>query len=257
MKKEKREFFEPSGYFYEEPMNLLRQEFRSPSLYSSLLSAIASGATRIKEMQDKTGFDSAKIVQALDELLKIRILYKDIPLLNEKNKGLQQYRLKNGMFRFYFGYVVKGINAIERGYGKEYFEAMVKPHLHEFMGEVFEEMAQDYLWKEEMLEKYGFPLLQVGKWRENDPIKKILTDIDVVGISSPEKKEALIGECKFKNEPIGKEEVETLLDRARLVNPYQVKGYFLFSLSGFTDWIKEKAEKEPSIHLVSMEELYK
>ena len=155
-------------------MNLLRQEFRSPSLYSSLLSAIASGATRIKEMQDKTGFDSAKIVQALDELLKIRILYKDIPLLNEKNKRLQQYRLKNGMFRFYFGYVVKGINAIERGYGKEYFEAMVKPHLHEFMGEVFEEMAQDYLWKEETLEKYGFPLLQVGKWRENDPIKKSL-----------------------------------------------------------------------------------
>lgn len=250
------EFFEPSGYFYEEPMNLLRQEFRSPSLYASLLGAIASGATRVTEIANKTGFDMAKVSQGLSELCKIRVIYKDVPLLNEKNKRLHQYRLGDGMFRFYFGFAVKGIGAIERGYGEEYYRAAVKPHLHDFTGEASEGIAQDYLFCTGLKGEYGFPILQIGKWRGMDPKKKEPADIDVVGIGGPGQKKAIIGECKFKNEPVGKKEYDTLQERAALIAPYEVQAYFFFSLSGFTEWVLKKAEGEENVHLISLEELY-
>ena len=57
-----------------------------------------------------------------------------------------------------------------------------------------------------------------------------------MGLSDIEKK-AVIGECKFKNETVGRQEYQTLHDRARLVNPYHVEKYLLFSLSGFSDWL--------------------
>ena len=53
-------------------------------------------------------------------------------------------------------------------------------------------------------------------------------DIDVVGISSVDKK-AVIGECKFKKEKIDKEIYETLIRRSKLLSAnYIVTKFLLF-----------------------------
>ena len=84
-------------------------------------------------------------------------------------------------------------------------------------------------------------------------MKKCLADIDVVGINTTEKT-AVIGECKFKNSAFGKSEYETLLDRARLVAPYRVSKYLIFSLGGVTDWMKE--HEDDQVQIVTMDMLY-
>ena len=53
-------FFSPSGYFYEEPKNLLRQEFRDISLYYAIVNAIASGSCQVSEIAGKSGFETKK-----------------------------------------------------------------------------------------------------------------------------------------------------------------------------------------------------
>lgn len=131
------------------------------------------------------------------------------------------------MFRFWFRFVPRGINAIERGFGRQYFENAVRPFLHEYMGPVFETICQDYTALRGMTGRYGFLVTRIGKWRGSDPVKKEPTDIDVVGISDIDKK-AVIGECKFKNEIVGRQEYQTLVDRARLVAPYHVKNICCF-----------------------------
>ena len=54
----------------------------------------------------------------------------------------------------------------------------------------------------------------------------------------------VVRECKFRSMSIGKEEYETLHDRGRLVAPWRVTHYFLFSLGGFTSWVREKAGED-------------
>ena len=73
-------YFDVSGYFYEEPKNMLRQEFRDVSLYFAILGAIGSGSTQLSEISDKTGFDSAKTAQAVRKLEAVRIIRKEVPI---------------------------------------------------------------------------------------------------------------------------------------------------------------------------------
>ena len=252
----RQQYFDPAGYFYEEPQNMLRQEFRDISLYFAILNAIGSGSCLVHEISSKTGFNSEKVVQALQKLEVVRIIRKDIPILNEKNRKLSQYVIQDGMFRFWFRFLPKGLNTIERGFGKEYYENAVRPFLHEYMGPVFERICQDYTAVCGMTNGSGFIINRVGKWRGSDPVRKEQTDIDVVGISDAEKK-AVIGECKFKNEPVGRQEYETLHDRARLISPYHVEQFLLFSLNGFTKWVMAQAAEDSSLELVSMTDLYR
>lgn len=247
------QYFDTSGYFYEEPKNLLRQEFRDVPLYFAILNAIGSGCTRMNEIASKTGFDTSKVTQALKKLEAVRIVRRDVPILNEKNKKLAQYVLMDGMFGFWFRFVSKAGMAVERGYGEQYYVANVKPFLHDYMGGVFETICQEYVLRIGMTGELGRMLTKTGKWRGTDAIRKCPADIDVVGIDSVNEI-AVIGECKFKNSSFGKDEYETLLDRSRLVSPYLVEKYLIFSLGGVTKWVSE--QHAPQVEYVSMEKLF-
>lgn len=251
----RRNFFDVSGYFYEEPKNLLRQEFRDVSLYFAIISAVGSGSTQVSEIASKTGFDTPKVSQALRKLEAVRIIKKEQPILNEKNRKLNQYVLKDGMFRFWFRFVRKGTGAIERNLGNAYYENAVRPFIHDYMGAVFEEICQDYTFRCGIEGRFGCSITRVGKWRGTDPVKKCPSDVDVVGLDETGRI-AVIGECKFRNEKFSKTEYETLLDRARLITGYSVRRYLMFSLSGFTDWVRAEAAKRDDIELIDINGLY-
>lgn len=248
-------YFLSSGYFYEEPMNLLRQEFRDVPLYYAIVNAIGQGCTQVNEISDRTGFDSSRLAPALRKLEAVRIVRRDVPILNEKNKKLVQYVLEDGMFRFWFRFVSRGAGAIERGYGERYYQNMVKPFLHEYMGPIFELICQEYTFRVGALGRFGGMITRIGKWRGNDPYRRTPSDIDVVGIDEMDKK-AVIGECKFRNTIFGKEEYETLLSRARLVAPYHVSRYLIFSLSGISKWVADQIGEKSDTDFIPMEQLY-
>ena len=46
------------------------------------------------------------------------------------------------MFRFWHRFDPAGLSAIELGKGDVYYYKIVKPRLHEYMGDVFEEMCR-------------------------------------------------------------------------------------------------------------------
>lgn len=49
--------FNTSSYIFEEPENLLKQELREPAIYNSVITAVASGASRSNEIATKVGID--------------------------------------------------------------------------------------------------------------------------------------------------------------------------------------------------------
>ncbi|MDR1204991.1 MAG: ATP-binding protein, partial [Peptococcaceae bacterium] len=51
-------FLSPTGYLFEEPGNLVKQECREPAQYNAIIKAIAGGASRLSEIAGKTGLET-------------------------------------------------------------------------------------------------------------------------------------------------------------------------------------------------------
>ena len=123
------------------------------------------------------------------------------------------------------------------------------------MGEIFEKMCRHCLLLNAFSETMPCPIMEVGKWHGTNQKKKEQTDIDVVGLNPIEKK-AILGECKFRNSPIDKAALDVLLERTNLIDKkYEVISYYLFSLSGFTNWLTTNAAKH-NTKLITIKEMY-
>ena len=51
----KNTYLNPASSIFEEPNNLLKQEVREPAIYNAMITAIASGCSRMKEISNKVG----------------------------------------------------------------------------------------------------------------------------------------------------------------------------------------------------------
>lgn len=248
-------FFADTGYLYEEPNNLLTQEFKNVALYNAIIEAVAAGRNRISTISDLTHMDQTQVAHAAANLVATGILRKDYAITDENNKRKVQYVLADNMFRFWYQFVSPGMGMIDYGRGAIYYEKVVKKNINHYMGNVFEDMCRDYTMGVGSDGDLACMVLKIGKWWGTNPAQKEETDIDVVGLDTVNK-QAVIGECKFKNELLDKGIFEQLVARKGLLDKkYQVVQYLLFSKSGFSDWIKENAGRE-NMYLVDLQRMY-
>lgn len=248
-------FFSNSGYMYEEPSNLLTQEFRNIATYNAIIEATASGRTKLREIADLTHLEPSVISHAVQNLIKTNILKREYAITDERNKRKVRYTFADHMFRFWYRFLPNGIDAVELGHGDTYYQHVVKPFLSDYMGDVFEDMCRYYTLYLGLTGKLPCTVTRVGKWWGTNPEKKEETDIDVVGLDTV-KKEAVLGECKFKNEILDKSVFDALCSRNGLIDHhYRTVHYLLFSKSGFSDWILSH-QKEASITPISLAQMY-
>ena len=247
-------FFKPSGYLYEEPYNLLMQEFRTVSTYNMVIEACSGGANKVNEIADKVHESTAAVSYTIKNLTTVGVLAKVSAITDEKNKKKVNYEIVDGMYRFWYRFIPKGRAAVEMNRGDVYYNTYVKNNLHDFMGEIFEDMCRYYVLSNGLDGRLKCLTTNVGKWWGMGP-DRIPTDIDVVGIDEAGKK-AVLGECKFKNEQIDKPVYESLMNKKGLIDrKYDEVQYMFFSLSGFSKWVVENADAE-KVSLLTLDDLY-
>lgn len=255
------QFFEKTGYLYDETRNLLTQEFNDISLVNNIIEQIASGETSLNIIASKVREKDSTVLYSLNKLISVGLVEKRVCITEEKNKKKTHYVLKDHMFRFWYSYIPAATSSIELEKGDVYYEKVVKSDIHMYMGKVFEEMCKYYTLSAGLEGKLDCFVSEVGTWWGTESLQdkdgKWYTqsaDVDVVGIS-PTDRGMVVGECKFKNEKIDKNIYETLVRRSKAIScKYPVKQYLLFSLHGYTDWIKENVED--TIKLISLDDLY-
>lgn len=247
-------FFNDSGYLYEEPGNLLKQELREAGTYNTVIEAVASGANRINEISGKTHLDSPTINYCLKTLISLEIIEKEHAILDENNRKKVSYIISDQMFRFWYRFVPDGISMITMKDGCIYYEQAVKPRLSDYMGKVFEHMCKNYLMKLSQKKKLPFMVLKTGRWWGSNPSLKKEEEIDLVGINAIEKR-MILGECKYRTEKLSMETITKLEERSSLLPGHWQQNLILFSKSGFTNAAREYA-KSNEIILVTLEEMY-
>ena len=230
------------------------QEFRTVNTYNTVIEACSGGANKVNEIADKVHESTAAVSYTIKNLTTVGVLAKVSAITDEKNKKKVIYEIVDGMYRFWYKFIPKGRAAIEMNRGEVYYNTYVKNNLHDFMGEIFEDMCRYYVLSHGLDGKLKCMTTNVGKWwgMGHD---RIPTDIDVVGIDEIGKK-AILGECKFKNEQIDKPVYEDLMNREGIIDrKYEVVQYMYFSLTGFSKWVVENADAE-KVSLLTLDDLY-
>ena len=248
----KNNLFNTSSYLFEEPDNLLKQELREPTLYNSIITAIAGGASRANEISTKVGIESAVCAKYLKVLLDLGIITKETPI-TEKNTKKSIYVIGDNFFRFWYRFVPKNTSAISAGRIGDIYETVIKCHYSDYMGLVYEQICREYLFR--YAKNLPIILSDIGQWWGTDVKTRKEVQIDIVGTPA-EGKEYIIGSCKYKNEAIGVDELELLKNYAKVFGKGEKYYYYIFSKGGFTQGLKEMADKG-EVKLLTLDDLYK
>ncbi len=244
-------FFDESGRLFEEPINLMKQELREPMTYHSIISAIASGASRLNEIATKTGLESGGCSNQLSSLIALQIVKKEVPMTQNANSRSTLYSLEDSMYLFWYRFVRPNSSSIMCGVGRQIYETVVMPQNDDFMGRIFETICRQYLFLPEIYGKLPFPIGQIGRWWGNNARARRQEEIDLMAISG---ETVLFGECKWRNEKIGRQVVERLLERGELFQ-YPEKYYYIFSKTGFKEETTRYCSEKERVYLISFEEM--
>ena len=245
----KNTYLNPVSSIFEEPVNLLKQEVREPAIYTAVISAIATGSSRMSEICSKVGEETNKVSTYIKNLVMLGIVQKESPY-GEKSSKKTIYSIEDNMFRFWYRFVPENASVISRGAADLAYKR-IEPELHRFMGSVFEEICRQYLWKLLLDGKSPVDFRELGRFWGTNAKTKRQEEIDIMGA---DKNTALFAECKWTNEKVDLGVLETLIERSEMFN-YKTKYFYLFAKTGFTKGCIEKANEIGNVTLVCFDKM--
>lgn len=240
-----REFLTDGFTLGREPEILLLEEMHDPGRYRAVISALAEGRVRVKEIADRAQLTPSEVVKALDDLIDLDYVEKITPA-GEKEGRTTRYFFKDNLFQFYYRVIspqADRLCSLSEEAASDWLAAMAP----DYMGRVFEEMCGQYLLR------LGYST--IGRWWGKGPDGEE-REIDVVASRpSLSGREALLAECKYQNAPMLPEALFRLQDAAANIRGFTHLEFILFSRSGFTERLAEQA-RLTGTRLVTLEELY-
>ena len=242
----KNTFLNQTSSLFEEPENLLKQEIREPAIYNAIITAIATGASRMAEISTKVGESTSVCATYLKNLMALGLIHKETPY-GEKASRKSIYVIDDNMFRFWYRFVPENNSIIARG-AADLAYRRIEPYLSDYMGKVFEEICKQYLWNLLLSGESPVEFKELGRWWGTDPSTRSQTEIDIMG--EQDKDTALFGECKWTNEKVDVGVLETMVKRSQMFH-YKKMYLYLFAKSGFTKGCVERMNELQNVTLVT------
>lgn len=245
-------FFDPAGRLFEEPFNLLKQELKMPETYNAIISATAEGRSKLNEIATKVSIETSQCSKMLTTLINLGIVCKEHSITETSSKKTL-YRLDDWMFVFWYRFVLPDISRITAGMGNEVCSDVFSSQLNSHVGRAFEECAKQYMWKAQKEKTLPVPFKKIGRWWGSNPALKQEEEIDFIALSN---KEAIFGECKWRNAPTGEEVFIDLERKSKYFSFATSMYYYLFSKSGFTDALVHTAKNRGNIRLIYVDNMF-
>lgn len=239
------------AFLYAEPQNYLLQEVRSPAIYNAVITAIANGYVRSKEIADVTHLATPQVARLLDALIELRIVERVTPVVKATKRQVV-YRICDNLFRFWYRFVPQYAGTIEEGLGAAVAARIAKHDLSTFAGPAFVEVCRQWLMRQVVESELDVLPKAIGSWWGTNPNTRRQEEIDVVLEGADG--ELIAGECKWRNEPADVDVLETLMRRGTLLGR-PIQRYYLFSKGGFTEACREQAAQVNDTRLIDLEQL--
>ena len=247
---------------YEEVEFILRAELREPSVYMSVVEAIANGATKVTEIANRCYRDAKDIPKYLQVLQRLQLVQRVVPVTERRPKTKKAlYQISDNFFRFWFRFVYPNRSDVEGG---EVNRALtkIKAEFNPYVGMIFEQVCREFLVELNLRAGLALPFhfTKIGNWwgyfREDGVRKEI--EIDLVALND-DTRDILFAECKWQNKKVGIDTYHNLMEKSARVewdNDKRREYFALFSKAGFTPELKRKKEKE-NVILFDLKEIEK
>ncbi len=243
-------YLNQSSAIFEETENLLKQEVREPAIYTAIITAIATGCSKLNEIANRISEETSICALYIKNLINLGLVKKETPY-GEQSSRKTIYSIEDNMFRFWYRFVLDNISLISRG-ASDLVYKRIEPELSTYMGAVFEQICTQYLWKLLLEGESPIQFKDLGRWWGTNPKTRAQEEIDIMGTDN---NSALFAECKWTNEKVDIGVLDTLIKRSEMFS-YVQKHYFLFAKTGFTQGCAEQALKLGNVTLVQLEDLF-
>lgn len=246
---------------YNEVEFLLKQELRETSVYNTIVEAIALGNNSFSDILNKTQLEKSKLSVYLKNLIEISIVEKESPALSsdrdKSSASKGNYILTDNFFRFWYAFAYRNLTDLENDDIDGVWENNIQGNLHDFAAQPFEKVCLEYLYLLNKNKQLPFRIHNASRyWGKTTQIineKKHSVNLEIDILAPDIKKNNFIfGECKFTNEAFDMQQFKKLQSKVFVEgNVY----FYLFSLSGYTDALKEYASGHNNIALVSAKDI--
>ena len=251
----------PQTPLFREARYLLAEEteIRDPSLYQSVLAAVAEGNATSGGIASYVGRKSNEISHPLRVLEDCRLLSKQPDLFRS---GRSTYRIVEPLVTFYQSIMSRDWARLELGDGPMVWRGSAGRFLSQVVGPHFEALCRDYAIRANP-DVFGGPPGEVGSGVVADPANRVQIEIDVAVLAPAEhghpRRVLSLGEAKWER-VMDLQHVERLR-RARdllAVKGFDTRGTRLhcYSGAGFTPELRSAQDGDADIHLVDLSQLY-
>lgn len=237
-------------FLYQEVEFLLREKFREPRNYFSILKAMSEGKRKVGEIMATTGFEKSMIARYLDILRSLGIIEKEVPVTekNPEKSKLGLYSVKDRFFSFWFRYVFPNRSRLEIENVKPVIQE-IKKGFGPYLGFAFERICLESF--QGLMRKGIIDFTSVGRWWDRHD------EIDAVALDE-NNNIIYFGEMKCNPKPVGLAVLEDLKRKASKVKwgtANRKERFMVFSKSGFSDKLRDVAKRE-DVLLIDMTNLF-
>lgn len=239
----------PQSYLYEEPYFLLQKEVSEIGSYFSLIKAIAMGNRKLSEIAANIEVKQTSLTKYLKTLIDLDLIEREVPVTEsnpEKSKsGL--YKIKDNFIAFWFKFVYPYRAYLEKGETQFVLSQIKKGFIQNYASYVYEDVCRERMWELSANDFWNFHFDRVGRYWGSKADETDIVAIDSIG------KNLVLGECKYSMSEKGLSVLHGLQERAKslqvLTGAENVE-YIIFNTAGFSQGLKDEAEKNPSVKLV-------
>ncbi len=232
---------DPDSPLFGMTLEELATETKEPSVYLSIMKAIADGRTRITQISETVGIAPTTLNAYLKKLLDNGVVERSVPAteyLPERSKS-GTYSISDARTLFWLRFILPHVSELavgdDRGVRSDIENGMLA-HCQEIFARICRNMVQP------LTGEIGFLPVLFGRYWNRE------TDIDVIALN-PAKRRVLVAGCQFLDgRKVNRDDLNGLLHRAEKVPEF--RGYIvklgMFSVTGF----EEDLLAEPNLLLV-------
>ncbi|MDO5852776.1 MAG: DUF234 domain-containing protein [Thermoplasmata archaeon] len=223
------------SFLFEEPKHLLLREFREPAGYNSCLKSIARGNRKLGHICSDLRCRTSDVTPYLSALCDAGLVERRVPVTEGEHSRRGRYVIADPFTALWFRFASPhraDIELHETGRAEEDLRAhFIDSHV----SFVFEDISRGELRRH--LKAAGVAARYGSYWDGG-------TEIGVVALDS-EHGTAYVGECKYRESPVGEDVLDSLVRKASAVEAFDGMRIVpcLFSVSGYTEGAVREAER--------------
>ncbi|MBE6514786.1 MAG: ATP-binding protein [Thermoplasmata archaeon] len=235
-----------SRWVEEEASFMVMSEYKSPYKVEAVLTSIACGRTRLKDIASASGLDEPECLKILRELESNGAVGRRTGMLSSPKRP--EYLILDPLLSFCHGFLIPKGSMLRMRDGSRAYDELT-PHIRTYLGKRFELFCRDYI-------ADNYAVTEMGSWWMDDAKNDVHEDIDIVArVSEGRNTVGILGECKFTSNPAGFHEYNALARRSARFDPSANNRLMILSVSGFDEEFSEFAA-ETGVILIGPEELY-